>query len=200
MRASPSRIGKCFPLCIALTILPAACAFAQPILIDVDSTPYDRQMARIRPVLASVAGETPDIISLAIVNQWMSRIRRLHYRYSREWQTPSEVMSTKTGDCKGKAMTMYQAMQLIGATNVRFVIGKHHAGDWFTHAWVQWDTANGSFVLDPTFNRRVVRAEVQNPTKYIPLYAYEGMLRYRAVNSTLAAEKPLRAVASGNPY
>ena len=108
-------------------------------------------------------------------------------------------MSSKTGDCKGKALAMYEAMQLIGATNVRFIIGKHHAGDWFTHAWVQWDTANGSFVLDPTFNRRLVRAE-QNPTRYIPLYAYEGMLRYRAVNTILAAEQPLRAVASGNRY
>jgi hypothetical protein len=199
MRASPSRIGKFFPVSIAVIALTLASAFAQPVLIDVDSTPYDRQMAPIRPVLASVAGEIPDTVSLAIVNQWMSRIRRLRYRYSRDWQTPSEVMSNKIGDCKGKAITMYQAMQLIGAANVRFVIGKHHAGDWFTHAWVQWDTANGSFVLDPTFNRRVVRAE-QNPTRYIPLYAFEGVLRYRAVNTILVAEKPLRAVASGNRY
>jgi len=199
MRASPTRIGKFFPLFLVLITVTAAGAFAEPIWMDVDSTPYDRQMTRIRPVLASVAGETPETIQLAIVDQWMSRIRRLHYRYSREWQTPSEVMSSKTGDCKGKALAMYEAMQLIGATNVRFIIGKHHAGDWFTHAWVQWDTANGSFVLDPTFNRRLVRAE-QNPTRYIPLYAYEGMLRYRAVNTILAAEQPLRAVASGNRY
>jgi hypothetical protein len=199
MRASPSRLGKLFPVSIVVVAFAATSAFGQPMLIDVDSTPYDNQMARIRPVLASVAGACPGKISLTSVNQWVSWIRRLHYRYSREWQTPSEVMSSKAGDCKGKAITMYQAMQLIGATNVRFVIGKHHAGDWFTHAWLQWDTANGSFVLDPTFNRRVVRAE-QNPTRYIPLYAYEGMLRYRAVNATLVAEKPLRAVASGNRY
>jgi transglutaminase-like putative cysteine protease len=199
MRASPTRVGKFFPILLAFLAATSASALAEPIWIDVDSTPYDRQMTRVRPVLASVAGETPETIPLAIVNQWMSRIRRLHYRYSREWQTPSEVMSSKTGDCKGKALAMYEVMQLIGATNVRFIIGKHHASDWFTHAWVQWDTPNGSFVLDPTFNRRPVRAE-QNPTRYIPLYAYEGMLRYRAVNTILVAEKPLRAVASGNLY
>jgi len=92
---------------------------------------------------------------------------------------------------------MYEFMQSIGATNVRFVIGKHHAGDWFTHAWVEWETADGHFVLDPTFNARVVRAEQQNSSRYIPLYVYEGTLRYRAVNANLVAETPLHAVAAG---
>ena len=155
-------------------------------------------MTRVHPVLAAVAGEYPEAVSIAVVNQWMRRIRHLRYRYSSEWQTPAEVMSAKAGDCKGKALAMYEVMQRIGAMNLRFVIGKHHAGDWFTHAWLEWDTADGIFVLDPTFNRRVVRAE--NPTRYIPLYAYEGMLRYRAVNSGLAAEQPLRAVAVASRY
>jgi transglutaminase-like putative cysteine protease len=199
MRASPSRAGKYLPLCIALIAVVASSAVAQPILIDVDSTPYDRQMARVRPVLAAVAGECPEKISVRAINQWMRQLRRLRYRYSKEWQTPFEVMSAKAGDCKGKALAMYDAMQRIGATDVRLVIGKHHAGDWFTHAWLEWDTAEGVFVLDPTFNRRVVRAE-HNSGKYIPLYAYEGMLRYRAVNASFAAEQPLRAVAVASRY
>jgi predicted transglutaminase-like cysteine proteinase len=156
-------------------------------------------MTRVHPVLAAVAGECPGTVSIAVVNQWMRRIRHLRYRYSSEWQMPAEVMSAKAGDCKGKALAMYEVMQRIGATKHRFVIGKHHAGDWFTHAWLEWDTADGIFVLDPTFNRRVVRAE-QNAGKYIPLYAYEGMLRYRAVNASLAAEQPLRAVAVASRY
>ena len=109
MRASPTRIGKFFPLFLVLITVTAAGAFAEPIWMDVDSTPYDRQMARVRPVLASVAGETPETVQLAIVAQWMSRIRRLHYRYSREWQTPSEVMSSKT--MKEKSILTHSKMR-----------------------------------------------------------------------------------------
>jgi hypothetical protein len=166
-------------------------------LLSVESTPYDNQMARVQPTLATTPIEVPGSISLTVVNQWMRQLRRLPYRYSNQWQTPEEVRAGRSADCKGKALAMYQFMQWIGASNVRFVIGKHHAGDWFTHAWLEWETASGHFVLDPTFNARVVRAEPQNCSKYIPLYAYEGTQRYRAVNAKLVAETPLRAVAAG---
>jgi hypothetical protein len=176
------------------TALPS---FAQPLLVSVESTPYDNQMARVQPVLDSTPTQVPGSISLTLVNRWMRTLRRLPYRYSNQWQTPDEVLAARSSDCKGKAIAMYQFMQSIGATNVRFVIGKHHVGDWFTHAWLEWTTAVGNFVLDPTFNACVVRAEEHDLSKYIPLYEYEGMVRYQAVNARLAAERPLRAVAVG---
>jgi hypothetical protein len=198
MRTSPFRLRKSFSLLIAVFAFTSIRSIAQPMLVDVESTPYDRQMARVRPTLAAMASECPDRISLTIVNQWMARLRRLPYRYSRQWQTPAEVKAAKVADCKGKAIMLYDVMQLIGAKNVRFVIGKHRAGDWFTHAWLQWEAAEGTYVLDPTFNWRVMQADRQDSTKYVPLYAYEGMLRYRAVDAMLVAERPLRAVAAGN--
>jgi hypothetical protein len=197
MRASPFGLKEYAAACLALFICTPLCSFAQPVLIGVESTPYDNQMARVRPVLDSLPSEVPGSISLSMVNQWMRGLRRLPYRYSREWQTPDEVRAARRADCKGKAIAMYQLMQWIGAANVRFVIGKHHAGDWFTHAWLEWETADGNFVLDPTFNRHVVRAEELNSSKYIPLYVYEGTLRYRAVNAKAVPETPLRAVAVG---
>jgi hypothetical protein len=165
--------------------------------MSVESTPYDNQMARVQPILVTTPIEVPGSISLTIVNQWMRQLRRLPYRYSNQWQTPEEVRAGRSADCKGKALAMYQFMQWIGASNVRFVIGKHHAGDWFTHAWLEWETGSGNFVLDPTFNANVVRAEPQNSSKYIPLYAYEGTQRYRAVNAAIVAGTSLRAVAAG---
>jgi predicted transglutaminase-like cysteine proteinase len=177
--------------------LMSACCFGQPVLSPVESTPYDNQMARIEPVLSSTCGQSADEISMSMVNQWMKKMRRLPYRYSKQWQTPFEVTTTRAADCKGKAIALYEIMQTMGATNVRFVIGKHRAGDWFTHAWLEWETANGSFVLDPTFNWRAVQVQQLSAKKYIPLYAYDGVSRYRAIDSAFTAEMPLRAVAAG---
>jgi hypothetical protein len=198
MRASPAGLRVHAGVCLALFFCASPFSFAQPLLISVDSTPYDKQMARVQPVLDSTPTEAPGLISLTLVNRWMRALRRIPYRYSNQWQTPQEVRAARRADCKGKAIAMYEFMQSIGATNVRVVVGKHHAGDWFTHAWVEWTTAVGNFVLDPTFNPYVVRAEEHDSSKYIPLYEYEGMLRYRAVNARLVAERPLRAVAAGD--
>src|SRR5438067_1041258 len=88
------------------------------------ATPYDRQMARIEPTLTARSGHAIDRLSFALINQWMIELRSMPYRYSREWRTPSEVEAMRMGDCKGKALTLYDRMQLNGARNVRFVIGK----------------------------------------------------------------------------
>ena len=170
---------------------------AQPVLFPVECTPYDRQMSRIEPVLFSVCIQPAEEIPMAIVNRSIKKIRRLPYHYSKQWQTPFEVSAARAADCKGKAIALYEMMQAMGATNVRFVIGKRRAGDWFTHAWLEWQTASGDYVLDPTFNWRAIQVREISARKYIPLYVYDGVFRYRAVDSAIAAEMPLRAVASG---
>jgi hypothetical protein len=194
---SPLRWKKLVAAFTVLVALAGVCCFAQPIFFEVESTPYDHQMAPVQPVLASVGGFSLEGVSLPIVNGWMNELRAMRYGYSRQWKTPGEVETARVGDCKGKAITLYERLQLNGATNVRFVIGKHRAGDWFTHAWVEWEMAEGIYILDPTFNRTAAALRERSAGKYIPLYAYEGALKYRAMNATLVAERPLRAVASG---
>lgn len=197
---SPIRLKRSVAAFAVLVALAAVACFGQPVLFEVESTPYDHQMAPVQPVLASVGGFSLQGVSWPIVYGWMNELRGMRYGYSREWKTPAEVEATRIGDCKGKAITLYERLQLNGATNVRFVIGKHRASDWFTHAWVEWDTAAGSYILDPTFNRTATTVRERSAGKYIPLYAYEGALKYRAMNTTLVAERPLRAVALGRSY
>lgn len=194
---SPIRLKRSVAAFTVLVALAAVACFGQPVFFEVESTPYDRQMAPVQPVLASVGGFSLQGVSWPIVNSWMNELRAMRYGYSRQWKTPAEVEMTRVGDCKGKAITLYERLQLNGATNVRFVIGKHRAGDWFTHAWVEWDTMVGSYILDPTFCRTATMLQKRSAGRYIPLYAYEGALKYRAMNATLVAEKPLRAVALG---
>ena|ERR1700730_14035185 len=196
LASPPSLLRKCLAALVACACLASAHCFAQQIFFPIESTPYDNQMARVQPVLASITAVPADAVSLTTIEQWMYALRRLPYRYSKQWQTPFEVNTAGAADCKGKAVALYEIMQAMGATDVRLVIGRHRAGDWFTHAWLEWETAEGTYVLDPTFNWRAIKAE-QNWGKYIPLYAYEGALRYRAINATLASEIPPRAVALG---
>ncbi|MEP6603642.1 MAG: hypothetical protein ABJB69_06830 [Spartobacteria bacterium] len=165
----------------------ALCAFAQPVFLPVQSTPYDRQMTRVRSVLATPPAAHSHVIPMLVVNQWMTKLRGLPYHYSLRWKTPAEINAARAGDCKGKAFTLYQKMHAIGAHNLRFVIGKHRAGDVQTHAWLEWETVKGTYLLNLTFNYTAA-TETPDNSNYIPLYAYDGARKYCAVESTFAAQ------------
>ncbi len=146
----------------------------------VASTPYDHQMTPVTRVLSSSTRPLASRTSLSTLNQWLTNLRAIPYRYSPQWKTPAEVQADLAADCKGKAILLYAIMRANGATHVRFVIGKHHIADQRTHAWLEWDTTKGTYLLDPTFNRTVERVSDYDPDRYIPHYAYNGAHKYRA--------------------
>jgi len=156
----------CVLLLAACVGLNAASCFAQPIFLTVASTPYDHQMVPISPVLNSPA--RPGRTSLTTINQWVTALRAIPYQYSPQWKTPRQVSSDVAADCKGKALVLYAMLRAKGATHVRFVIGKHRITDSRTHAWLEWDTTYGTYLLDPTFNNGIERIELRDPATYIP--------------------------------
>lgn len=174
--------------CLAGTTISG---FAQPVFLSVDSTPYDRQMARIRPVLSSPPQSSGGRIQITKLNQWMSSLRDMPYRYSKRWKTPAEVKFAKVADCKGKAVALYETMRTNGAHKVRVVIGKHRAEDSLTHAWVEWETVKGTYLLDPTFESSAGQA-TSSPSTYIPFYAYEGARKYRVANTLFVGGTELK--------
>lgn len=178
---------KTLLLLTAIIGFSSASCFADALLLTVNATPYDRQMERIRPVLTT-SGSASDHTSLAVVNQWMSDLRDIPYGYQMIWKTPSEVESRNPSDCKGKAVALYQRMRANGASNVRLVIGKRAPTSRMTHAWLVWETNNGSFVLDPTFNYSATRAEKVGRNAYVPLYAFAGTKKFRAATASLVAQ------------
>ena len=178
---------KTLLLLSALVSLSSATCFADALLLTVNATPYDRQMDRIRPVLNTTSRTAVENTSLAVVNQWMSDLRDIPYGYQMVWKTPSEVESRNPADCKGKAVALYQRMKANGASNVRLVIGKRAPTSKMTHAWLVWDTNNGSFVLDPTFNYSATKADRVGRNSYVPLYAYAGSKKFRAASTSLVA-------------
>jgi hypothetical protein len=161
--------------------------FAQPVLLSVPSTPYDRQMTRIQPILVSKSDSAKESLSITLVNHWIQGLREIPYGFSPEWKTPHEVESAPAADCKGKAVALYQKMQEHGARNVRLVIGKRTPTSRKTHAWLEWNTEGGTYVLDPTINWTAYRSNEIAGNSYQPLYAYAGSRKYRAVSETLVA-------------
>lgn len=169
-------------------------SLAQSAFVEITSTPYDRQMERIQPTLTEPSAYAIYGPSLSVVNGWMIELRAMPYRYSREWRTPFEVEADRVGDCKGKALLLYDWMQSNGATNVRLVIGKRHAGDSLTHAWVEWQTGIGTLLLDPTFNWNAA-LKIRNRRTYIAFYGYEGGHKFQAADTLLAN----RTIATHGP-
>jgi predicted transglutaminase-like cysteine proteinase len=174
-------------LTAALLLIAASSSFADALLFTVNATPYDNQMARIRPVLTAPSRTSSNGVSLNIVNQWMGDLRSIPYGFTAMWKTPAEARSGAPADCKAKAVALYEKMQAHGATNVRLVIGKRTSSSRQTHAWLAWDTQNGSYVLDPTFNWTACAAGQVGKRNYQPLYAYAGKKKFRAA-STLVAQ------------
>lgn len=166
----------------AFLCLGAASCFAHPSFLTVASTPYDRQMTPVSRVLNSSAGALAGRTSLAKINHWLTNLRAIPYRYFPQWKTPGQVSSDPVADCKGKAILLYAIMRANGARHLRFVIGKRHIADQRTHAWLEWETTKGTYLLDPTFNTSVERVSDYDPARYIPHYAYTGARKYRATD------------------
>ena len=166
--------------------LAASSSFADALLFTVSSTPYDRQMARIRPVLTATTHSSGSQVSVSIVNQWMTDLRSIPYGFTAFWKTPAEAQSGAPADCKAKAVALYEKMRENGAANVRLVIGKRTATSRQTHAWLAWDTESGTYVLDPTFNWTACTAAQAGKRNYQPLYAYAGSKKFRAASALVA--------------
>jgi hypothetical protein len=185
---NPFALKRFFLFLLAAIGLSCISCFGQSILSSVQSTPYDSQMSRIRPILASDSHRARGEVSLGMVNFWIGDLRSIPYGFTKEWKTPAETESGAPADCKAKSVALYERMQAHGATNLRLVIGKHTATSHSTHAWLEWDTQTGSYVLDPTLNWRACRTSDVGHRSYIPFYAFEGSRKFRADPATLVAQ------------
>ncbi len=170
----------------AFSALSVANCFANSLLFSAKRTPYDHQMARIQPVLSTPVPPRHTDLSLLLVNHWIGELRAIPYRYCMEWKTPSELAHEPTGDCKGKAVALYQRMRENGARDLRLIIGRRAPTSRSTHTWVEWTTESATYVLDPTINWTAQRMNEIADNSYVPYYAYTGSRRYRAATSLYA--------------
>lgn len=172
-------------LFVAILFGSTSFVHAQPTFFEISSTPYDRQMSRVAATFAPIPNYSTLGPSFTLVNDWMTELRAMPYRYSRVWRTPFEVENARTADCKGKALLLYKRMQLNGATNLRLVIGKRRTSDSLTHAWLEWDTRTGTLLLDPTFNWTTTFKSA-DPQSYVAFYGFQGARKFQAASLLLA--------------
>jgi predicted transglutaminase-like cysteine proteinase len=184
----PFSFKKIVTVVVALICLSSVVCFAETTFSLVKATPYDHQMTRIESVFSTPHRSSNTNVSLALVNAWMGDLRSIPYGFSQEWKTPAEVQAGPVADCKGKAVALYERMRAAGADGLRLVIGKRASTSRRTHAWLEWSTPNGTYVLDPTINWSASRIEQLGSNNYIPLYAYSGTRKYRAAVTTLYAQ------------
>jgi hypothetical protein len=185
---NPFALKRFFFFLLAAIGFSCLSAFGQSLLLTVKSTPYDRQMNRIRPILNAETHPVQGQISLSLVNRWMGDLRSIPYGFTQEWKTPEETQSGDPADCKAKAVALYETMTAHGATHVRLVIGKRTPASRSTHAWLEWDTEEGSYLLDPTWNWKAYSSREVSRRSYIPYYAYEGPRKFRAAQAALVAQ------------
>ena len=164
-------------------------------------------MARIRPVLTTPTHSSGSQVSVTIVNQWMADLRSIPYGFTALWKTPAEAQSGAPADCKAKAVALYEKMRENGATNVRLVIGKRTSTSRVTHAWLAWDTDNGSLVLDPTFNWAActpAQAGKRNYQPFMPMSAAKNSALLppssRKTNSGVARSARERPFPKGRSF
>jgi predicted transglutaminase-like cysteine proteinase len=172
----------------AATCLSCVSCFAQPVFFAVNSTPYDNQMIRVHAVLQRARTAQNTEISLRLVNHWIENLRAIPYGFSTQWKTPAEVESGAAADCKGKSVALYEKMRLAGAGNFRLVIGRRTSSSRSTHAWLEWSTSRGTYVLDPTINWMAHRIDEVGKDRYVPFYAYSGNHKFGAATATLLAK------------
>ena len=185
---NPFALKRFFFVILALIGLSCISAYGDSLLMSVNSTPYDRQMSRIRPILSSGSQDDRTDVSLRMVNHWIGDLRSIPYGFTREWKTPAETQSGSPADCKAKAVALYERMKEHGARNVRLVIGRRTSSSRSTHAWVEWETDGADYVLDPTINWMAYRSNDLGTRSYIPSYAFAGNRKYRAASATLLAQ------------
>lgn len=173
-------------LAVAFLIALTSASFADALFVAVNSTPYDHQMNRIRQFLTTSNHGSSEDVSLDEVNRWMAGLRSIPYGFTPTWKTPAETQSGAPADCKAKAVALYEKMQSNGAKNVRLVIGKRTAASKKTHAWLAWETANVSYILDPTFNWSACPIARAGKRNYQPLYAYAGEKKFQAATALVA--------------
>lgn len=186
---NPFALKRFFFFLLAVIGLSCVSCFGGSLFMSVKSTPYDIQMSRIRPVLLlSQSRPAREEVSLGMVNRWIGDLRCIPYGFTKEWKTPAETQSGAAADCKAKAVALYKTMLEHGASNLRLVIGKRASTSRSTHAWLEWDSAAGTFVLDPTLNWKAYRTSDLGPRSYIPFYAFEGSRKFRVASTTLLAQ------------
>lgn len=149
-------------------------------------TPYDRYLGTVRSVFASLDERTQnagDACRLLRTSRAFRYVSRDPYRAD----PPTLTASRKAGDCKAKALWLYDRL---GDPTAHYVIGKLHSRTKAAHAWLYWKWDGRWWILDPTNLSNPIAADSVDRSRYVPYYSFtrNGAYRHPATHLLLAAQ------------
>ena len=152
-------------------------------------TPYDRYSGTVRTVIDRLdrrAATMPRAKAL------MGEAHDFRYRTSHPYfaTLPETTATTRSGDCKAKALWLYDQL---GDSSALYVIGKTFKGAKSNHAWVYWRCDARWWILDPTNRSTPVLAAGLPDDRYVPYYSFgkQGVFRHRVTYISLPNLPPI---------
>ncbi len=147
-------------------------------------TPYDSYLGTVRTVIANLDGRHANMLTAC---ELMRAGRRFRYLMTDPYraQSPAETEAKHAGDCKSKALWLYDQL---GDPSAYYVIGKLERRSRTSHAWVYWRCDGRWWILDPTDRATPISAESVASHRYVPYYSYSpaGTFRHKATSLILA--------------
>ncbi len=120
------------------------------------ATPYDKRYKKVRKYLETA-------------NRFKYKADGVGADY---WQLPLETERLGTGDCEDKAIWLYSKLIKEGFEDIRLVLGNYRRSRSSFHMWVNWYHNGKIFVLDPTENDGIWRADEYPKDFYEPCYSF----------------------------
>jgi hypothetical protein len=147
-------------------------------------TPYDPYLSTVRSVIARLDDRNASMLTAC---ELVREGRRFRYLITDPYraQPPAVTEARRAGDCKSKALWLYDHL---GDPDAYFVIGKLERRSRNSHAWVYWRCNGRWWILDPTDRGTPISAESVSPSRYVPYYSYSraGTFRHEATRLMLA--------------
>lgn len=157
-------------------------------------TPYDSYLAPVRQVLARTPSRPK---SLSTASQLLKTAHNFRYvpRHPYRADLPSITASRKSGDCKAKALWLYDRL---GDTSALYVIGKVSSSARSAHAWLYWRYNGRWWILDPTNRNVPIAADSVPRSRYVPYYSFSraGSFRHPATHLLLFAKNSSASVVA----
>ena len=146
-------------------------------------TPYDRYLGSVRAVVANLELRESTMVQAA---RLMKEGRRFKYCVCDPYRAdpPAVTEARRAGDCKSKALWLYDSL---GDRNALFVIGKAEKRARTSHAWVYWRNDDRWWILDCTERADPIAADSVSSDRYVPYYSFgkSGAFRHKATRLML---------------
>jgi hypothetical protein len=155
-------------------------------------TPYDSYLGTIRTVMSRAGGKRA---SLAETCKSMRVAHAFRYADRDPYRAdpPAVTAARKEGDCKSKALWLYDQL---GDASALYVIGKIDKRRKASHAWLYWRYEGRWWILDPTNQSAPIAADAIGSKRYVPYYSFAQSGKYRhPATAMLVASNPPRVAS-----